>query len=128
MAYKNCLYAKMSLDRFKAQAYAPVRLQSNQISTFFDALRKREFVQGDQPNSLKLSDKPFQTKSFEQVDLGVSKPRKTPKANTKSLKSVKDIGVSKASSTKSTKKRKTPSKKSKSSRDKLEALIKAAKL
>ncbi len=66
---------KMSLDRFKAQSYAPIRLQPTQLSGFFESLRRREFVRGDDAkSSVKLSDKPFQTPQYEQVDLGVTEP------------------------------------------------------
>ncbi len=118
---------RMSLDRFKAQAYAPVRLQSNQVAGFFDSLRKREFVRGDQPTTLKLTNKPFQTRDFEQVDLGVSDSKKKKTSNSSRKRG--DVGVSQSSKT-PTKKGKSAKggKSSKSQRDKLEALLKAANL
>ncbi len=85
------------LDSVKPQRYAPVRLKEQELAPFFNALKNRELVLGDDVSSIKVSDKPFQATHTIQRDLSEigSGSKKT---TTKRSKSANPLpGVSKTS-------------------------------
>ena len=122
----------MSLDKFRAQAYAPIRLQANQLAGFFDSLRNRKFVRDDDDgNSVKLSDKPFEAPEHSQVDAGMlDLESKSTSKQKQSDSKKKTYGVQNNQTIKKTTKKKkaASSKLTKSQRAGLEALLKSAKL
>ena len=66
----------MSLEKFRAQHYSPIRLQASDLATFFSNLKQRKLTQKAGAETVKVTDKPFQSKPGVQRDAGVSAPRK----------------------------------------------------
>ena len=118
---------KMSLDQFRPQSFAPIRVNKSDLSQFFAAIRDRKVVAGD-PTSFRVSDKPFEESNPPTKVLGSAK------TSLKKLATTSSLTVSVASKPP----RKTPAKKASSSgikkppkkraRTKLEAQLQGATL
>ena len=75
---------KMSLDQFRPQSFAPIRVNKSDLAQFFRDIRDRKVVAGD-PSSFRVSDKPFEESNPPTKVLGSAKATLKKLAPTSSL-------------------------------------------